>query len=667
MAPPNPVTSATPRGVPPTPPPPEGPELLSSDQIVTDPRWQDTSFRTQQIELFFALKALEDYFSGKIDSEKFQKKMKAWTEGSTFADPQNKEFNQAVVDRLHAQLAQFKSAAYVTKAQEAQALLPPATPAPAPAPAPIVPIQAAPAPAPAKEPKGDRNLSFGLEFHNDTFVSDVLLKEVLQINADAVLTEKTDFMFKVPVTFSGGPLKILLRPYGGMFSSRAIPGTTAGETGSGYKLGADVGLANPYGKNFEASGLGLEITGIASHAGEASGIEAPGPVTRLHLFRQKDWSFNLGGNFQLGLNTFGNYQETHFVLGGDQQLLESGGSDFSTAGNLFAANKFNMLGVNFRVYPNGVPQTDSEQNEQKPFRPGEAWSKIGHVAVGSQINRNRRRGIPPFANNRVYLGTFEPLGAQSRAQYDLLGTGLVLFSLQDGIMMAGNADDRSEIWRRGNWVERGVMIALDGANLIADVVIAAGAEEDPPSGQTIPEFVANPGSVKDFGGRAGQMNLALDLYELGLSGVDASGALGRKSDENKLHYGLAHGALAVVGIPLFFFSAPLSGAECAPDGTFLFKCGFGTTANTKGQYFSTDTFDSGPEDISQVERQYIISSIGASAIAKGATGLINWMTAGSSKKAGEGTTAAGNQTAQAPTFGMAVGPQGGSVEVRGVW
>jgi hypothetical protein len=666
MAPPNAVTPVnTPRDLPAAPPAQEGPELLSPDKIVTDSRWEDPSFRAQHLPLFLALTALQDYFAGKITSEKFQKKMKAWTEGSSFSDPADKDFNQAVVDQLHAQLAQFQSEQYAVKAQETKALLPAATPPPA---KPAVP--AVPTPVPVVTPEkgnGDPHLSFGLEFHNDTFVSDVLLNDILQINVDAVLNEKANFTLKAPVTFSGGPLKIMLRPYGGVFSSRAIPGTAVGETGSSYKIGMDVGLANPYGKNFEASGLGLEMTGVASHAGEASGIEAPDPVTRLHLFRQKDWSFNLGRNFQMGLNTLHNYQETFFVLGGDTQLLESGGSDFSTAGNLFAANKFNMLGVNFRIYPNGAPQKDTVADAEGPFRPGEAWAKIGHVAVGSQINRNRRAGIPPFANNRVYLGTFEPLGAQSRAQYDLLGTGLTLFSVLDGGMIAGNVDDRSEIWRRGSWTERGVIIALDSANLIADVVIAAGAEDDPPSGQTVAEFVAHPGSVTDFSGRAGQMNLTLDLYELGFSGLDASGALGRKSDENKLHYGLAHGALAVAGIPFFFFSAPLSGAECAPDGTFLFKCGFGTTANTKGQYFSTDTFDSGPEDISQVERQYIISSIGASLLAKGAAGLINLATSGDGKKAEKGAPVSGQETAQAPTFGFNLRPDGGMVRVGGVW
>jgi hypothetical protein len=373
----------------------------------------------------------------------------------------------------------------------------------------------------------------------------------------------------------------------------------------------------------------------------------------------------------MGINSFTNYQETYFVLGGNEQLLTNGGSDFSTAGNLFASNKLNMLGINFRVFPNGVPQQDTEEAERGPFREGEAWAKIGTVAVGSQINRNRRRGIPPFANNRVFLGTFEPLGAQSRAQYDLLGVGLTLFSLQDGAMVAGNVDDRSDVWRRGNWTERGVMIGLDGINVLADVILSAKSEADPPKGQTIPEFVANPGSVTDFNGRGAKINLALDLYELGLTGLDISGALGSRFDENKTHYALAHGALFLAGIPLFFFSAPISGAECAPDGTFLFKCGFGTTANTKGQYFSTDIFDAGPEDMSQVERQYILASIGSSLLIKGGAGIFRAVTSGGDKKAAtkpaEQSALNGTQVAQWPTFGVNLGPNSGMVQARWNW
>lgn len=669
MAPPNGVPSSRPREIPATPNVQEGPGLVRPDSLVPDPRWSDPSFRVQHLSLTMALEALHDYFSGKIPVEKLEKRLKAWTDSPAFADEANKDFYQGVVDRIHAQLKLFQSEAGAAKAQEVGALLPPATPPPEPPPTAEKPPAVPPAKPEAAEgnkgEKGDPNFSIGLEVHNDTFVSDVLLKKILQVNADAVLNEKTIFTLKAPVTFSGGPLKLMLRPYGGTFSSRALPGTQVGEVGGGYKIGGDIGVSNPYGKNFEASGLGFEVAGISSQAGEQNGVEAPGPVTRLHLFRQEDISINAGQKMQIGLNSFFNYQETFFILGGNRQLLESGGTDFSTAGNLFVANKFNLLGMSLRFYPNGVPQKDSHEDLKGGFRPGEAAAKIGSVAVGSQINRNRRRGIPPFANNRVFLGTFEPLGAQSRDQYDLLGTGLFMFSTLDGVMTANNANVRSEVWRRGNWVERGTMIALDAANLIADVAVAANAEDDPPTPQTPEEFAQNPGSVTDFEGRAGKMNLYLNLYELGLSGLDVSGALGRSYDENKLQYGLTHGALFLAGIPLFFFSAPLSGAECGPEGTALFRCGFGTTANTKGQYFSSDTFDAGPEDIRQVERQYMVSSIGASLMTKGAGGLFHWvMDAGKEK----GPVPAGKseqQTAFVPTFNFNIGPQGGMVRVGG--
>jgi hypothetical protein len=234
-------------------------------------------------------------------------------------------------------------------------------------------------------------------------------------------------------------------------------------------------------------------------------------------------------------------------------------------------------------------------------------------------------------------------------------------------MLASNVADRSEILRRGNWTERGVMLALDGANLIADIAIASQAEDDPPVPQTPEQFAANPGSVTDFNGRAGQLNLKADLVELGLSGLDAVGAFGREDDENKLHYGLTHGAMMALGIPLFFFSAPISGAECAPDGTFLFKCGFGTTANTNGQYFSTDTFDSSPEDMAQLETQFLVSSIGSALMMKGGEGVIKAFAGMGKEKKSGGGEAAGSQTAFAPTLSLSVGRGGGMGGMRFNW
>ncbi len=656
-----------PAAAPATPPNPqtEREQLLSNEQLINDPRWQDAAFRSQNVNLVLALDGLQKFMAGEITDEKFKKKLDAWVNSEEYTkDP---AFSQAVVNQFHGQLRKFSAVENADRAGKATPLLP----------AEKVEKKAEPEAAPKPEEKkdeveeessGDKHFSVGLEFHNDTFLNDIILKKVFQINLDSVFNEKADFTFKVPFTFSGGPLKLMARPYGGMFQSRAIPGTEIGETGRGYKVGADFGVVNPYGKDFEAAGLGIEATGIASHAGEESGIDAPGPVVRLHLFKQNDWAWPVAGNLQLGVNTLFNYQETFFVLGNNSQLLPEGeATDFSTAGELFARNKFNLLGLSLRYYPNGAPQKDPIENTEGAFRPGEAWPKIGGVFVGSQINRNRRRGIPPFANNRVFLGTFETLGAQSRDQYDLLGTGLSLFSFLDGAAMAGNAVDRAEVWRRGDWTERGVMIGLDGVNLITDIVLAAKAEDDPPEGQTVEEFAANPGSVNDFEGRAGKMNLYMNLFELGLSGLEVSGAFGRRYKENKLHYGLAHGATFLAGIPLFFFSAPISGADCAPDGTALFRCGFGTTANTKGQYFSEDTFDAGPEDIAQVERQYMISSFGAALLSHGASGLINLAVdaIGKDDKPSGGKPVKGADTATAPTINLQVGPNGGGLSVQG--
>lgn len=659
----------SPSSTPQTPPDPqtERQQNLSTSQLVPEGKGQDASFRSQNIQLVLMLDAVQKYMNGEITDSKIQQKIQAWVGSEEYQrDP---EFSQKVVNQIHGQLNKLQATENTNRVAKLNILLPKAKVEKKPEPKPVVPKEREEKEEVEDSESGDKHFSVGLEVHNDTFLNDIILKKVLQVNLDSVFTEKADFTLKAPFTFSGGPLKLMARPYGGMFQSRALPGTEAGEIGRGYKVGADFGLVNPYGKNFESAGLGFEVTGISSFAGQETGIEAPGPVVRLHLYRQDDWSWPVHNNLQFGLNTLFNYQETFFILGNNEPLLPEGeGTNFSTAGNLFGKNKFNLLGMSLRYYPKGAPQPDPIENTKGSFRPGEAWPKIGAVFVGTQINRNRRRGIPGFANNRVFLGTFEPLGAGSRDQYDLLGTGLSLFSFLDGSMMAGNAKVRSEVWRRGDWTERGIMIGLDGVNLIADIALAATAEDDPPEGQTVEEFAANPGSVTDFEGRAGKMNLYMNLFELGLSGLDVSGAMGRRYDENKLHFGLAHGGAFLVGVPLFFFSAPISGAECAPDGIALFRCGFGTTANTKGQYFSDDTFDAGPEDIAQVEKQYMVSSFGASLMSYGLGGLLNLATdalAGGGKPDATPKEGEKKSTAFVPTFGVQVGPTGGMVSASG--
>lgn len=659
----------SPSPIPQTPPDPQTERelYLSTSQLVPDGKGQDASFRSENIQLVLMLDAVQKYMDGQITDSKVQQKIQSWVGSEEYQrDP---EFSQQVVNQIHGQLNQLQATENTNRVAKLNILLPEAKIEKKPEPkAPVAKAGEAKEEEAEESEEGDKHFSVGVELHNDTFLNDIILKKVLQVNLDSVFTEKADFTLKAPFTFSGGPLKLMARPYGGMFQSRAIPGTEVGETGRGYKVGADFGLVNPYGKNFESAGLGFEVTGIASHAGQEADIEAPGPVVRLHLYRQDDWSWPVHHNLQFGLNTLFNYQETHFILGNNEPLLPEGsGSPYATAGNLFAKNKFNLLGMSLRYYPKGAPQADPIENTKGDFRPGEAWPKIGAVFVGTQINRNRRRGIPGFANNRVFLGTFEPLGAGSRDQYDLLGTGLTLFSFLDGSMMAGNAKVRSEVWRRGDWTERGLMIGLDAVNLIADISLAATAEDDPPEGQTVEEFVANPGSVTDFEGRAGKMNLYMNFFELGLSGLDVSGAMGRPYDENKLHFGLAHGGAFLLGVPLFFFSAPISGADCAPDGLALFRCGFGTTSNTQTPYFTDTPPVSGPEDIAQVEKQYMVSAFGASLMSYGLGGVVNLAV---DAIAGGGKSDAPKKaekadTALVPTFGVQIGPNGGMISAQG--
>src|SRR5690606_17183884 len=179
-------------------------------------------------------------------------------------------------------------------------------------------------------------------------------------------------------------------------------------------------------------------------------------------------------------------------------------------------------------------------------------------------------------------------------------------------------------------------------------------------------YAANPGSDTDFEGRAGKLNLYMNFFELGLSGLEVSGAFGRRYDENKLHFGLAHGATFLAGIPFFFFSAPISGADCAPDGTALFRCGFGTTSNTQTPYFTDVKPVSGPGDIAQVEKQYMVSAFGAALMSHGFSGLFNLATdAIGGDKPSTGKKDRGKSAATVPTVNLQAGPTGGMLTVQG--
>lgn len=236
--------------------------------------------------------------------------------------------------------------------------------------------------------------------------------------------------------------------------------------------------------------------------------------------------------------------------------------------------------------------------------------------------QTRRRGVPGLVNTSIFLGAFEPLGTEgSRGQFDTVGLGHTIFSALDGWGIFTNARDRSEVLRRGNWAERGVMLAIDGLDLAVDIGLSATAEGDPPAGITTEEFIANPGSVRDFQGRAAQMDLYLRLFEYGLTGLDMTQLLGEDFQAGSPFYIISGGAALALGIPMFFFSAPMSGSSCGETGN-LFNCGFGSP----GPFFSGEPYAAGPGDISQLERQWMVSSMGVALMGWGVSRVIGAIT-----------------------------------------
>src|SRR5262249_14441290 len=222
-----------------------------------------------------------------------------------------------------------------------------------------------------------------------------------------------------------------------------------------------------------------------------------------------------------------------------------------------------------------------------------------------------------------------------------------------------NAQTRGEIWRRGDWVLKGIMLGTDALLIGFNIYRAATAKGDPPANQTIAEFVKDPGSVTDFKGRAGLLNLKLLPADAGLTAIDASGIAGNVSDSNLTRFYATSGVAAGLGVLGFLFSGPLSGNSCGPDGTLL-RCGF---YGQKANYFHSG-IDASPQNMRDIENQYVMSTTSAALASWGATRILNGLLLpkGPSAPATTGNGAEKKKTSTAliqdPNINVSVSPGG---------
>jgi hypothetical protein len=654
---------------------------LAFDQFLVDPtspdgplhlvkKWkEDRAYRLGHTQVSEIAESVARFINrdSSMTAQTLEASLKKWYE-----DPKFKEdpINIVVLANIRRVLAQFQAPDNTEPAQQVAAMLPPVeTPKAAeaaPSAAPSAAAKAAPPPPVIIDPK--KNLAIGLELENDTIPLAIL--DVAGIPVSTLATERAYFTLKPSVEFPLGDWVGLVRLRGGTFQSRGIPGEN-NETGTGYRLGLDWGLVNPYSPSHERSGMGFEFAGISGHAGQANGIEAPGPVVRLRFWRQSDWNFPIGDNFELGFSSFLNNQETHLPLANDVQLSASGGttSPLATTNSLFARSSLTWFNVSGRYYLNGRPDRDTAVDKSKPFRPGEGGPMISNLWTGQVINLNLRRNVPVFSNTQVLMGTFWPLGMESSLQqFDTISTGLVLFSGQDGYNMARNAQLRGEIWRRDDsWLIKGLMLGGDALYLGYNVIRVATAESDPPTNQTMEEFQNNPGSVTDFDGRAARLNLMTAPFEYGLSIVDASGIAGNVYDEDRTKYFLTSGVAAGLGFVGFLFSGPLTGNGCAEDGPggnpVLLRCSFPAQ---RDKYFKTG-INATPDNMRSIENQYAAASVAAGATSWGVTRLLAPLSLSFSKPSENSAVPATRNTAviQNPHLGVSFTPNGGQINYGG--
>ncbi|MFO1464759.1 MAG: hypothetical protein U1F66_13410 [bacterium] len=634
----------------------------ASDPAHLQKKWEsDRDYRVKNFKLINVLDLYIRFMNrdSEVSPQKLKTTIAEWAASPEFnQDP----MNAVVLHNLHRILGKFQDPNNAQQAAKLKENLPAdPTPEPAKKEAGAGKVEGSGSAEKPKEIDPKQTLALGLEFQNDSVP--LLILDAAGIPLSALTAEKSYFTLKPTIDFPMGKWVGMVRLNGGTFDAKGIPGDDGG-TGTGYRIGADFGLVNPYSASHERSGIGIEVTGVASHAGEKSGISAPGPVARLHFFRESDINIPIAGRFELGFSSFFNHQETFIAFANDQPLIPGQDNPLATTSSLFTRSPLRFFGISGRYYFNGIPDREKREDTNLPFRPGEGAPKVGNLWTGQIINLNRRQDIPAFANTQVFMGTFAPLGTQaSMTQFDTISTGLTFYSLQDGYFISSNAKTRGEIWRRDDtWILRGLMLGGDALLLGYNIYRGATAKKDPPASQTMQEFIKDPGSVTDFSGRAGLLNLKLAPFEYGLSVLDASGIAGNIGDKDLTKYFATSGVAAGLGLLGFLFSGPLSGNGCGPDGTIL-RCGF---YGQKANYFHSG-INATPDNMAAIENQYVVSTMSAGLASWGVTRLLEPLFVPKGEGGTKSAKGKGKSTAMVEDlrFNVGVGPNGGQVMVGG--
>ena len=500
-----------------------------------------------------------------------------------------------------------------------------------------------------------KHFAVGLQINSDEWIMDIIGEQLP--GTVIALNEKSQFIAKADVEFGVGDYVLAARGYGGIFQTRGIPGDDVTQPGNAWKAGFAIGAINPYSRQDHKAFVGIEFVGLNNYAGEDAGLAAPPPVARLSLSAE-NCMFACFGTDNLKFKLM-SVQNTYFSLFGDTDLIEfeedkervrlehQKATHFSRFSQIFVYSPLRIFEAGVSYCIDGCSEKDNGVLKDGPFRPGEALPNSLKVAINGLVGLNRARLVAPFANNRVLLGGFEVLGAEaSKDLYDTVGLALNIFSVQSGAAMASNIKLRSEIWRRGDWLERGIMIGLDVALFSAFAGLTANRADDPRdySGDfdlerladpnisqeerdsinaqiqtSIDDFNENPGSVVDFDGRAGMMALSLMSFELGMTALDYWGGeyfLGnlhefKKSFSdwgyNEYAFIVSRLGLLSLGTYLAVNSAEVMGLECS-EGSNL-PCSFGS----RYPYFGTKEkgFNITMDDLrTQGDYQYIVASIG---------------------------------------------------------
>ncbi len=633
------------------------PEPLElNPETLSDPeKYKDSKFRFAHRKMIGVIDSVNLFVNGdaSVTEAQLQAEIKEWGESDAFQSEEDKKALGGVLSSLGA----VKDPARKERANKVLAMLPGGDA--------VLKANAARA-ADAGKGKGaqasggdspslprDKFYNVGGTLQQDTFL--LWLGDKIA-PFSALATEKTYFAIKPTLEFPMGNQVGMARLTWGVFSSKGLAQPN-GEPGVGHRFGGDFGLVDPTSDTHMRAGIGLEVD-----------VGSPSAVGRLHFFKHTDAFPMHFGNWELGINSFWNTQDTYLPLFNDQDLLPPGqNTPFSHSSNLFAKNPFTVFAVSGRYYWKGRPEISDEvaaAHRAGHFYEGEGLPKVVSLVPSAIIMHNRHQDVAGFANDAVFFGTFWPMGLKaSQEQFDTVMLGLPIYSLQDGLLVAGNAKNRADIWRYGDWTYKGLTLGLDLARLAWDVGGTAAAEPDPPKGQTVAEFQKNPGSVNDFTGRGHKIGLKIDAVEGALTALDVSNVFGNPDNpEDHTLYQVSGAIVGGVGTLGFLFSGILTGDGCA-SGTGILPCAFG---GTKNKYFKTG-LNTGPEDMASIENHYVLSTAMGGLASWGITRFLN---PPSAKESTDGTPS--NAALKKPNTSyigadVHIGPQGVFVGARGTF